>query len=126
GLRRFNAAFLGGYRMNPTRLRRSAPRTTGDATQVMRGRASTRPVAHDAITLNLGYRAPYDVDALLAFLLQRAIPGVETIAGRTIRRSVRAGVLGPSAGWIEARFPADTDRVQLSFAPSLAAASAAV
>jgi AraC-like DNA-binding protein len=25
-LRRFNAAFLGGYRMNPTRLRRATPR----------------------------------------------------------------------------------------------------
>ncbi len=125
-LRRFNAAFLGGYRMNPTRLRRAAPRTVGEAPQAARGRASTRLVASEAITLNLGYRAPYDVDALLAFFAQRAIPGVETIARRAIRRTVRAGVLGASAGWLEARFASDAARVQLAFAPSLGSASGAV
>jgi AraC family transcriptional regulator of adaptative response / DNA-3-methyladenine glycosylase II len=124
-LRRFNAAFLGGYRMNPTRLRRTAPRIASDAPHAIRAGAA-RLVVGDAITLNLGYRAPFDVDALLAFVAQRAIPGVETIARRAIRRSVRAGVLGGSAGWLEARFVADADRVQLSFAPSLAAASGAV
>ena len=31
-LRRFNAAFLGGYRMNPTRLRRATPRDAAAAT----------------------------------------------------------------------------------------------
>ena len=125
-LRRFNAAFLGGYRMNPTRLRRAAPRIASDAPQAARGRASTRLVASDAITLNLGYRAPYDVDALLAFVAQRAIPGVETVTRSAIRRTVRAGVLGASPGWLEARFATDAARVQLSFAPSLAGASGAV
>jgi AraC family transcriptional regulator of adaptative response / DNA-3-methyladenine glycosylase II len=125
-LRRFNAAFLGGYRMNPTRLRRAAPRIASDSPQAARGRGSTRALAGDAITLNLAYRAPYDVAALLAFVAQRAIPGVETIAGRSIRRTERADVLGASPGWLEARFATGADRVQLSFAPSLAAASGAV
>ena len=39
-LRRFNAAFLGGYRMNPTRLRRATPR---DPTATRRRRAPPRP-----------------------------------------------------------------------------------
>jgi AraC family transcriptional regulator, regulatory protein of adaptative response / DNA-3-methyladenine glycosylase II len=124
-LRRFNAAFLGGYRMNPTRLRRAAPRSAGDAAAV-RPRTSARLAAGDAITLNLGYRTPFDVDALLGFLAQRAIPGIETVDGHAIRRTVRAGVLGPPAGWLEARFATDAARVQLSFAPALGAASAAV
>jgi len=125
-LRRFNAAFLGGYRMNPTRLRRAAPRIASDVPQAARGHGSTRALAGDAITLNLAYRAPYDVASLLAFVAQRAVPSVEAIAGRAIRRTVRADVLGASAGWLEARFATDADRVQLSFAPSLAVASGAV
>lgn len=125
-LRRFNAAFLGGYRMNPTRLRRAAPHTASEPPHAARADASTRLAASDAITLNVGYRAPYDVDALLAFLAQRAIPGVEAIAGRAIRRTVRAGVLGASSGWLEARFATDAARVQLAFAPSLGSASGAV
>ena len=125
-LRRFNAAFLGGYRMNPTRLRRAAPRSAGDGASAARARGSPRLAAGEAITLHLGYRAPFDVDALLAFLAQRAIASVETVEGRAIRRTVRAGVVGAAAGWLEARFASDAARVQLSFAPSLGAASAAV
>jgi len=124
-LRRFNAAFLGGYRMNPTRLRRAAPRA--DASERPAARASmAKPLAAEAITLNLAYRAPLDVDALLAFIAQRAIPGVEAVGGRAIRRAVRAGVLGAAPGWLEARFASDAARVQLSFAPLLGAASGAV
>jgi AraC family transcriptional regulator of adaptative response / DNA-3-methyladenine glycosylase II len=126
-LRRFNAAFLGGYRMNPTRLRRAAPRADDRTPQRARGRTSaTALAAAEAITVNLAYRAPLDVDALLAFVADRAIPGVEVVLGRTIRRSVGAGVLAAAPGWLEARFANDAARVQLSFAPSLGAASGAV
>ncbi|HEX4233738.1 MAG TPA: Ada metal-binding domain-containing protein [Caldimonas sp.] len=125
-LRRFNAAFLGGYRMNPTRLRRTAPRDDGTPGR-MRGRAPAAALAAgEVMTVNLAYRAPFDVDALLAFLAERAIPGVEVVLGRTVRRSVRAGVLGIAPGWLEARFADDTARIRLSFAPSLGAASGAV
>ena len=123
-LRRFHAAFLGGDRMNPTRLRRAAPRNAGATPE--RSRATSGLAAADAITLTLGYRAPFDVDALLVFLAQRAIAGIETIEGRTVRRTVRAGVVGAPAGWLEVRFATDAARVQLSFAPELGPASAAV
>jgi len=125
-LRRFNAAFLGGYRMNPTRLRRTAPRDGSAAASPSRRTRGTRLGAGEAITVQLAYRTPLDVDALLAFLAARAIPGVEVVAGRTVRRTVAAGALAERAGWLEARFANDAARVQLAFAPSLGAASGAV
>ena len=76
--------------------------------------------------MTLGYRAPFDVATLIAFIAQRAIPGIEVTAARSIRRSVRAGVVGASAGWLEARFATDAARVRLSFAPALGPASGAV
>jgi len=127
-LRRFNAAFLGGYRMNPTRLRRATPREASAATAKARAASSGATDAEraDAITVTLGYRAPYDVDALIAFIAQRAIPGIEVASARSIRRSVRAGVVGASPGWLEVRFASQAARVQLSFAPALGAASGAM
>ncbi len=125
-LRRFNAAFLGGYRMNPTRLRRASPREAAAAKSHAAPSAGGDAERADAITVTLGYRAPYDVDALVAFVAQRAIPGIEVASGRSIRRSVRAGIVGASAGWLEARFASDAARVRLSFAPALGAASGAV
>jgi AraC family transcriptional regulator of adaptative response / DNA-3-methyladenine glycosylase II len=125
-LRRFNAAFLGGYRMNPTRLRKTAPRREGDAAPPARDRRAAKLAVGEAITVQLAYRAPLDVDALLAFIAARAIPGVEVVAGRAIRRSVAAGALAAPSGWLEARFADDAARVQLAFSPSLGAASGAV
>src|ERR1700752_1662289 len=63
-LRRFNAAFAERYRLKPRPLRQ---------------RIEHRPLpAEDApITLHLAYREPYQTSAMLAFLNQRAIPGVE-------------------------------------------------
>jgi len=123
-LRRFNAAFVGGYRMNPTRLRRATPRDSTSAPSRTRGAPSGGD--GDAITVTLGYRAPFDVAPLIAFIAQRAIPGVEATTERSIRRSIRAGVIAAPAGWIEARFATDAARVHLAFAPTLGSASGAV
>jgi AraC family transcriptional regulator of adaptative response / DNA-3-methyladenine glycosylase II len=128
-LRRFNAAFADGYRMNPTRLRRaSKSRRDGVSSQDASAGDAEAPV-----TVTLGYRAPHDERALLAFIAQRAIPEVEVVAGLSIRRTLRAGAIAsgsdapPSpAGWIEARFvPADS-RVRLAFAPALGPLSGSV
>ena len=123
-LRRFNAAFAGGYRMNPTRLRRSSK--ADRATPVDAAKASD-----DApFTVTLGYRAPHDEAALLSFVAQRAIAHVEVVEGLTIRRSLRPGAIAGdmtgAAGWIEARFVPASSRVLLSFAPALGPASGAV
>jgi AraC family transcriptional regulator of adaptative response / DNA-3-methyladenine glycosylase II len=113
-LRRFNAAFADSYRMSPSRLR-------GDAD------ADHAP-ADDAIAITLAYRAPYDTARLMRFLALRAVPGVEhvDVDAARIRRSVRAGVLADSAGWIEAEFLPGTARLRLRFSPQWAASSARV
>jgi AraC family transcriptional regulator of adaptative response / DNA-3-methyladenine glycosylase II len=109
-LRRFNAAFAGSYRMSPSRLR---------------GDAAVDPVPRhdDAVSVTLGYREPYDEGALLKFIAQRAIPGVEAVDDRTVRRTLRAGTLAPTAGWMEAQFSSHAARVTLRFAPHWAGAS---
>ena len=85
-LRRFNAAFLAGYRMNPTRLRRTAPKAGSEDESLARSRPTpTRS------TVTLGYRAPFDIDALLAFIAQRTIPASKRRASaRSAARCVRA------------------------------------
>lgn len=115
-LRRFNAAFAESYRMSPTRLRSDAAERDGQA---------DGPVP-EAVGVTLSYRTPYAIDALLRFVGLRAIPGLESIDGLVIRRSVRAGRLAPAAGWIEARFLPDRQRVRLRYAASLAPASSRV
>lgn len=115
-LRRFNAAFAQSYRMSPSALRKES--------------GSDEP--GEAVVVSLGLRAPYDHETLLRFFAARAVPGVEWVDGHSIRRSVRAGVLGPQAGWLEATFvegtgrPGPGDRVRLRFSSTLSGASAAV
>jgi len=112
-LRRFNAAFAESYRMSPTRLR-------GDAAD------DDIDVPLDAVTMSLGFRAPYDVTRLTRFLSQRAIPCVEAVEGLRIRRTVRAGVIADTPGWIDAEFQPATSRVRMAFSPNWVGASARV
>ncbi|HEX6706632.1 MAG TPA: Ada metal-binding domain-containing protein [Albitalea sp.] len=108
-LRRFNAAFAQSYRMSPSRLR-------GDT-------ADEGVREADAIGVALGYRAPYDVERLLRFLTQRAIPGVEVVEGLSVRRTLRAGLVADAPGWIAVEFVPASSRVRLRFAPAFASAS---
>ena len=79
-LRRFNAAFQQANRISPRELRRH-PRAAPGA----------------ALVLRLGYRPPYDFEALLAFLRTRALPGVELVDEHSYAR-----VFGPTdaPGWL--------------------------
>jgi len=72
-LRRFNETFQRLYRRPPSSLRRE--RAPG-----------ARPSS--TITLTLGYAAPYDWPAMIAFLAARAIPGVEVVAPERYSRSI--------------------------------------
>jgi len=69
-VRRFNDAFLKLYRRSPRDLR---VKKSGEPT---------------AIVLRLGYRPPYDWDAILNFLAQRAINGVETVKDGCYSRTI--------------------------------------
>jgi AraC family transcriptional regulator, regulatory protein of adaptative response / DNA-3-methyladenine glycosylase II len=108
-LRRFNAAFADSYRMSPSRLR---------------GEIEFDALAIDAaVTVKLAYRAPYDVEAFLRFIARRAIPDVEAVNGRRVRRSLRAGAATLKAGWVEVEFAVDAPIVHLRYAPELASVS---
>lgn len=109
-LRRFNAAFVQHYRLQPGALRREGRKLT----------ATSRPTQGDkAPTLLLAYRQPYHVDAMLEFLQRRAIPGVEQVEPntRTIRRTVRIAQGGLLCqGWLDLQF--DAERPLLRLRPS--------
>ena len=96
-VRRFNAAFLDHYRLNPTQLRReTSTRDSGQGT-----------------TVRLGYRPPYDVTATVAFFRQRLIEGVAFVddqlrLGQTLRMDIGER---SHRGWLLAEF--DETRCQL-------------
>jgi AraC family transcriptional regulator of adaptative response / DNA-3-methyladenine glycosylase II len=105
-IRRFNAAFVAHYGLQPLRLRRSQGAPARGLTQV-----------------RLGYRPPYDARAMIDFLARRAVHGLEAIddaddsAAPRYRRSLQlrvhesAGAARVFGGWIDLRF--DEPRLQL-------------
>lgn len=54
----------------------------------LRGARHSSGAGASAITLSLGYRPPYDWDAMLGFLAARAIPGVEQVERGVYRRTI--------------------------------------
>lgn len=106
-VRRFNAAFVTHYRLNPTQLRRcgATPKALG-------------------ILVRLAYRPPYDVTALLAFLEKRLVPGIEMLsheaAHKGITRSFRLETAGRAhSGWLQCRFDEAQHQVELRVSDSL-------
>jgi AraC family transcriptional regulator of adaptative response / DNA-3-methyladenine glycosylase II len=86
-LRRFNAAFVEHYRLQPGALRRDGG-----------GRAV-------APHLRLSYRPPYDAAGVLAFLAPRAVAGVERVEAGSVARSVALDHAGRRhAGWLRVDF----------------------
>jgi AraC family transcriptional regulator of adaptative response / DNA-3-methyladenine glycosylase II len=107
-VRRFNAAFMAHYRLNPTQLRRQggAP-LNGDT----------------GILVRLGFRPPYDAPAMLAFLAGRQIGGVEQVLAdgpAALRRTLRIERAGRvHSGWVSARFDSPRHLVELTVSDSL-------
>ena len=77
-IRRFNEIFQQLYRRPPKALRRTG---IGDASAAAAG----------AVTVRLGYRPPYDWDAIMSFLRARAIPGVEAVSADRYARTIAIG-----------------------------------
>jgi AraC family transcriptional regulator of adaptative response / DNA-3-methyladenine glycosylase II len=98
-VRRFNAAFLEHYRLNPTALRRESVGKDRDSGQ--------------GTAVRLGYRPPYDVTAALAFFRQRLIEGVAFVDDKLrLGQTLRMDLAGRShRGWLVAEF--DETRCQL-------------
>jgi len=96
-VRQFNATIREVFALTPGELRSRARH---------RGRSENS----GAVALRLPYRAPLDVESLIAYLGIRVVPGVEEVLDGAYRRSLRlphgAGTveLRPLDGRIEARF----------------------
>jgi AraC family transcriptional regulator of adaptative response / DNA-3-methyladenine glycosylase II len=109
-LRRFNAAFVERYRLNPSQLRKDG---------------GAAPAA-DA-PLRLAYRPPYDVEAVLAFFAQRQLPGVEQVVDLSLHRTLGWMHHGQRlCGWLSCRFVPERHEVHVHVAPSLAPVLGAV
>jgi AraC family transcriptional regulator of adaptative response / DNA-3-methyladenine glycosylase II len=106
-VRRFNDAFAQHYALCPSALRRR--------------RAGRPAAAADAVQLRLGWRPPYDVTGVFDFIAQRALTGVETVAGLAVTRTLELAVGGRgTAGWVTCRFEPDEHVVHVAVAPALA------
>ncbi|QGU88362.1 AlkA N-terminal domain-containing protein [Erwinia sorbitola] len=103
-LRRFNAAFSSQYRMPPTHLRKHREAREGHLN------------GGDTSMLQLSYRAPYDWEAMLAFLRRRALMGVESVDDSSYARTVR---LGQHNGWIRVTQQVEKKALQVEFTHSL-------
>jgi len=104
--RRFNTAFADHYGLTPSACRRE-------------GRAASN------VHLKLAYRPPYDDAALMKFLGQRAVPGLELCTGTEdstgeFVRIVRMPAGARShLGWVRMQFEAAAHRVHLQLSDSL-------
>ncbi|MDP9930724.1 DNA-3-methyladenine glycosylase 2 family protein [Variovorax paradoxus] len=120
-VRRFNAAFVEHYGLNPSALRRAGGAEGGEG---------------KAIEVRLGFRPPYDADAMLSFFARRALRGVEVastadgkapVKGSTptyvrLARTLRVQQGGQThAGWLQLRFDMEREQMLLSVSDSLAA-----
>jgi len=84
-LRQFNRAMREVFRATPVELR-------------SRRRRADRLVADGGLAMRLPFTAPYDWDAIIAFLGERAVPGVESIENGVYRRTIS---LDGSPGMLE-------------------------
>lgn len=110
-VRRFNALFQSRYRMQPNRLRHRHGEDGENAAAA----------ATAAMRFELAYRPPLPWNTMLAFLGQRAILGVEMVAGTDYRRTVSIAHAGHlHRGWIAVRPTPRRATLQVSVSPELA------
>lgn len=110
-LRRFNAVFVAHYKLQPMALRKANAATIETATQP------------SGLRLQACYRPPYDIAAMLGFLSQRALDGVERIdaAQHAIARTLAIDTPNERLrGWVHCQFDAPQRRVALTISTSLA------
>ena len=119
-LRRFNAAFVAHYRLQPRALRRDSAADGASVRPSAPGLADA--ALANSVVLKASYRPPYDVDAMLGFLQYRAVAGVESVdlATRSYQRTLALEYQGQSLrGWLQARFVPERCAVELRISESL-------
>ena len=104
-VRRFNALFQTRYRMAPGKLRQA--RVPGALPDVLR--------------FELAYRPPYALGAMLAFLRDRAIPGVEAVGAHSYARTLAIAHRGAThTGTVEVRHARRKAALSVSLSASFA------
>lgn len=112
-LRRFNAAFVEHYGLNPSQWRKSSD-----------------VAGHAQAAIRLAYRPPYDQSGLARFVTQRALQGLETVEStvdglrlaRTLRLPPLRSGAAPLVGWVQVHWPARQHQVLLHCSESLSPA----
>jgi AraC family transcriptional regulator of adaptative response / DNA-3-methyladenine glycosylase II len=108
--RRFNAAFLAHYRLNPSQMRLQPP-------------ADKPPAGRGSKPMMLAWRPPLDGAALMRFFAQRQIGGlewVETGAHPSLRRTLQIAVGDiPHRGWFSVQLMPEKNRAALHVSDSL-------
>lgn len=87
--RRFNACIREVYGRSPSALRRRRPQTASASAARVDNPGQTTGEEKSAIELSLSYRPPFAWTALLDFLRDRAIPGVEIVTDERYLRTIR-------------------------------------
>ncbi|OQW89043.1 MAG: adenosine deaminase [Rhodoferax ferrireducens] len=109
-VRRFNTVFVGHYGLQPTQFRRD--------------RAVASQGAPGGISVQLAYRPPYDVAAMLSFFQTRQLAGTEVVTlapGQSgVARTLSVDIAGQRlCGWLSAGFDEAHHRVNLTMSESL-------
>jgi len=109
-VRRFNAVFVGHYGLQPTQFRRD--------------RSVASQGAPGGISVQLAYRPPYDVAAMLGFLQTRQLAGTEVVTlapGQSgLASTLSLDIAGQRLhGWLSASFDEARYRVTLTVSESL-------
>ncbi len=110
-LRRFNAAFVQHYGLNPTQLRRGREDAVG-------------PAAGQPTQVRLAFRPPYAVEGVAEFLRRRLIDGVEAVVedrdGAWMTRTLALPAGGREyTGWLQWRFDTRQPQVLLRVGDTL-------
>jgi AraC family transcriptional regulator, regulatory protein of adaptative response / DNA-3-methyladenine glycosylase II len=109
-VRRFNEVFGRRYGMTPARLRKQV-----------------QPAMPDTLTLELGWRPPFAWHALLAFLADHAVEGVERIERDTYTRTLAVSRDGRvHRGWLTVENAPQRHAVRVTVSASLTPVLAAV
>jgi AraC family transcriptional regulator of adaptative response / DNA-3-methyladenine glycosylase II len=108
-VRRFNAAFVGHYRLQPRDLRKTK---------------GTQPTTSQAsLSLRASYRPPYDIAAMLGFFAKRTVDGVELAemdAGHYARTLEWTHEGQTQRGWVSLRFAPQRMHVVFEISETLA------
>jgi AraC family transcriptional regulator of adaptative response / DNA-3-methyladenine glycosylase II len=105
-IRRFNDLFKARYKLAPQNLRKAG--------------SQHQRRSQEGITLFLGYRPPYQWESLLAFLADRAVPGIESAAEGSYRRTVTVQSNKKTyRGWISVLNAVPKNSLAVTLSPAL-------